>query len=122
MTRRSGDYVEKLANDIETKLNMNDDDIRKLTNKEFKDLLKNGYFSRKKYKYGQTEPTNDQMSVLNLYYGKEVYLTTKKIFNVKNTFFNVNKVTQEKCFPTFVRKNKGGRVIDAKTGRFVRIK
>ena len=71
---RTGDYVEKLANNIEDKLDMTSDDIRKMDRKTFKNLLKNAYFSQKYYKEGteREEPTKRQLDVLELHYKKEI--------------------------------------------------
>jgi hypothetical protein len=53
--QNADDYVKKLANNIEKKLNMNSDDIKALSRTEFKRLLRNGYFTEKRYHGSQTE-------------------------------------------------------------------
>lgn len=120
MFRRNEDYVEKLANDIEDKLNMDSEEIKQLSDKEFKNLLKHGYFSRKKYVGYQTEPQQTQIDVLNLHYGRKTDIKSeKRVSNVKR-FYNVDRKTLKRYVPSQIRKNKGGRIIDAKTGRFVK--
>ena len=114
------DYVTKLANNIEQKLDMSSSEIKKLSRYEFKNLLKHGYFSQKFYKGKRsTEPTNRQMDVLDLHYGKSVSVTKEAIFNVNKKYYNINKRTSRRYSPEYIRKNKAGRNIDSRTGRFV---
>jgi hypothetical protein len=116
---RKGNYVEKLANNIEKKLNMNSDDIKALSRPEFKRLLRNGYFTEKRYHGRQTEPTEKQMDVLELHYGRPIRITSQAIYNANKTFSYKNRKTGRRYYPEYVRKNVRGRIIDSRTGRFV---
>lgn len=115
--RRQGDYVEKLANNIEDKLNMNKREIQELSRSEFKNLLKNVYFAGKRYtsEY-RREPTDKQMDVLDLHYGKYIQR--------KEKYYYVDKKSKEWKYVEKIRldydKNKIGRLRDVKTGRFVK--
>jgi len=114
-------YVEKLANNIEQKLNMSASEIKQLSNSEFRNLLRNGYFSEKRYTHKAREPTDRQMDVLNLHYGKPVYAKKAHLYNTNKKYYHY-KITERgkrKYYPKYVRKNKSGRLIDAKTGRFI---
>lgn len=116
---RDTDYVQKLANNIEKKLNMNSNEIKKLSRSEFKSLLKNGYFSQKVYinpRY--REPTDKQLDVLDLHYGRPVRLTQQATPSSHKYFYS-SRQTGTRVFPDYIRKNKGGRIIDSRTGRFV---
>jgi len=145
---RYKDYVEKLANNIEQKLNMTSSQISNLTDSEFRLLLQHGYFSKKKYSNDiQTEPTQRQLNVLNLHYGRKEAKIVKKVKPIKveglvtyqkyylkyhkaipvtinrdNRFFNIPKITHKEHYPLEVRQNIKGRYIDAKTGRFISTK
>jgi len=126
---RQGDYVEKLANAIENKLNMSSEEIQKLSNSEFRDLLRHGFFSAKPYSDRQTEPTRKQLNVLNLHYNRQqkgsFYDRTpskpgNQFFNLNKQFTYKNHKQNKTVVPKQIRINKAGRYIDAKTGRFVK--
>ena len=120
---RIDNYVQALANNIEQKLNMSDSQIRNLDDHDFKMLLKHGYFSQKKYKYAQSEPSSLQMDVLNLHYGRKITIDSKRpVLNVKHRYYNTTRRTLVRTYPKYIRTNKIGRYIDAKTGRFVSTK
>jgi len=119
--RTDTNYVAKLANNIEDTLNVTSKEIREMSNKEFRTLLKHGYFSRKKYKYAQLEPTDKQMDVLNLHYGKAITIDIGDIIkNINNSFSYKSKSTNRRRYPSQIKKNKAGRYIDARTGKFVK--
>lgn len=116
---RTGDYVQKLANNIEDKLNLNRSDIKKMSRSEFKSLLKNAYFSQKRYiKAGYQEPTDRQLDVLDLHYGRPIKIKEKAI-GASHQFFYKNHKNNKRVYINYVRRNKVGRLIDARTGRFV---
>jgi len=119
--RRTGDYVEKLANNIEQKLNMTSKELSEMSRTEFKNLLKNAYFSQKKYiRAGYREPTDKQLDVLDLHYGRPIKIKrTEQPMYANKEFYYTHKTTNKKIFITYVRKNKRGRLIDARTGKFV---
>jgi len=117
---RQKDYVEKLANNIEQKLDMDSGEISDLSRGEFGDLLRNGYFAQKLYANRQTEPTTRQLDVLSLHYG--IPLVSRRFQNVSHKYYNVSYRTEKTYYPDVIRKNVRGRYIDAKTGRFVSIK
>ncbi|MFX0132525.1 MAG: hypothetical protein ACFFDN_02645 [Candidatus Hodarchaeota archaeon] len=119
---RSGDYIERWANNIEDTLDMSSKQIKNLTQSDFKNLLKNVYFAKKRYrKEYRREPTELQMDVLDLHYGRPVRITQKPI-GADKKFFYRNHKTNKRVFINYVRKNKIGRLIDARTGRFVKQK
>ncbi len=103
------DYVEKLANNIEQVLDMSRSEIQELSDTDFRNLLRHGYFVKKPYKDRQTEPTDRQMDVLNLYYGK--YKPTRAYYTSYST--------REKIYIDKIRQNSTGRWIDAKTGKYI---
>ncbi len=114
-----GDYVERWANDIEQKLKMNEDDIKNLSHEDFRNLLKNAYFSKKRYrKEYRKEPTDLQMDVLDLHYGRPIKISQKPI-GADHKFYYTNHRNKRKVYINYVRKNSIGRLIDARTGRFV---
>lgn len=118
---KKDNYVEKLANNIEQKLDMTSSEIQNLSRSEFKSLLKHGYFSQKFYRGKRsTEPTIRQLDVLELHYGKPVSITKKAVSNVDKKYYNINRRTGRRYSPDYIRKNKTGRFIDSRTGRFVK--
>jgi len=140
--RFSPDYVEKLANNIEDKINMNDKEISNLSSEEFRSILKHKYFRQKKYTEGfGNEPTRKQMDVLNDYYGippeappvvrgvgapkrkrKPVLIPfTTQVVPAEHKYYYKGKRKRE-VYVENVRRNKIGRWIDARTGRFVSFK
>ena len=135
--RFSPDYVEKLANNIEDKINMNDKEISNLSSEEFRSILKHKYFRQKEYTRKQTEPTDRQMDVLNDYYGippeaPPAYVKKKKrkpvmipfttqVVPAEHKYYYRGKI-KRRMYVENVRRNVIGRWIDARTGRFVSFK
>lgn len=148
---RRTDYVEKFANSIETKLDMNSEEIAKMSRQEFRSLLKHGYFTRKRYKNYQSEPTLKQLDVLELHYQqfkpkpkvvkkvkptvvkkkvikkrivkkKVVIKKVKPFYNVNQKFYYWSVYAYKKEAPKYIKRNSAGRFIDAKTGKFVTTK
>ena len=114
------DYVEKLANNIEQKLDMSSAEIKKLSRSEFKHLLRHGYFAQKVYTTKRrVEPTERQMDVLELHYGKPISIRKEAMFNVDKKYYNISYRTKRRYSPEYIRTNKAGRTIDSRTGRFV---
>lgn len=116
------DSGKRLGNAIESYLNMSRSDIQELTQHEFRDLLRNGFFAKKRYRGRQTEPTDKQMDVLNIHYEK---ISRRRTTNIKRKYYykhTTTKGSRIKHYPTNVRRNKNGRWIDTKTGRFVSTK
>jgi len=120
--KRTDDYVEKLANSIEEKLDMTSDEIAQMKTSEFRNLLKHGYFVRKKYEDAQSEPTQKQMDVLSLHYKGKIPTTIKAFYNANRRFYYRSYETKRIRAPKYIRRNSAGRFIDAKTGKFVKVK
>ena len=116
---RNEDSGKRLANAIEQKLNLSRSDIKEMSNSEFRDLLRNGFFADKNYKEGtkRKEPTQRQMDVLNLHYGKETSIRVKGTEFHHKTTTKLGNVLEHR--PTDVKKNSAGRWIDARTGKYV---
>ena len=125
--RVGDDYVQKLANNIEYRLNLGSSDIRNMTRDEFRRTLARGYFSTKSYKYNQSEPTDLQIDTLGLYYGTnwgvlQRFSRGKSIKNVDRRYYMKRRSTGETYHPKSVKRNAKGRLYDESTGRFVRAK
>lgn len=115
-----GDYVEKLANNIEQKLNLSRSDIKEMDREEFRNLLKNAYFSGKAYtKETRREPTDRQMDVLDLHYGKEVKLSKSSYGKFYYKDRKNNRTTYVSDIIETVDKLNRRRYRDGRTGRFV---
>ena len=108
---KDDNYVERLANNIESTLDMSSSQMEGLTRNDLRTLLKDGYFNRKKYTYAQTEPSENQLDVLQMHYRKEV---------TGARWIYTGHKTGTDYYVAKVKKNKIGRYYDAKTGRFVR--
>jgi len=122
--RMSGDYVQRLANDIEYRLNLGKSEIRNMTRDDFRRTLARGYFAKKRYKFNQSEPSSLQIDTLGLYYGTnwgilQGFSRGKAVRNVDKRYYIKSKSTGEIYHPTEIKRNVKGRYYDKKTGRFV---
>ena len=124
---RGEDYVRKFANNIEYTVNMSDTEISSLSPTQFRHLLKNQYFAKKRYRYGQTEPSDKQIRVLSKHYGLKVpakvptYVKPSVPRPPKEKIgYYTSKRTRQRVYVADIKTNIRGRAYDGRTGRFVK--